>query len=235
MLRPRFIDQMAMELGDRYAFTSLARGRRAFQPEHVEPKWPRDRVADIKHVRLEVALDFERKEIAGTAMHRMTAITSGVAMLEFDAAEMTVTAVRVGSVTASFDLDAGKLGVTLPAPLKAGEEIEVAIDYHARPRRGLYFVGPDEGYPNKPVQALTQGEDEDSRYWFPCYDYPNDRTTSEVIATVPEKFTAISNGALISNTHHSSAHTRTFHWRHDVPHSTYLITLAAGEFATVED
>ena len=49
------------------------------------------------------------------------------------------------------------------------------------------------------MQAWTQGEDEDSRYWFPCYDYPNNRRTSEVIATVPENFTAVSNGALIAN------------------------------------
>ncbi len=235
MLRPRFIDQMALELGDHDAFASFARGRRAFQPEHVEPKWPRDRVADIKHVRLEVALDFERKEIAGTASHRLAAITDGITTLEFDAAEMTVTRMRAGSKPASFDLDDGKLFVTLPAPLKAGEEVEVAIDYHARPRRGLYFVGPDEGYPNKPVQAWTQGEDEDSRFWFPCYDYPNDRTTSEVIATVPENFTAISNGALIATRADVAKRTRTFHWRHDVPHSVYLMTLAAGEFAVIED
>ena len=31
------------------------------------------------------------------------------------------------------------------------------------------------------------------------------------------------------------AKTRTFHWRHDVPHSAYLITLAAGEFAMIEE
>src|SRR5262249_56126382 len=32
-----------------------------------------------------------------------------------------------------------------------------------------------------------------------------------------------------------AARTPTFRWRHDVPHSTYLITLAAGEFVTIED
>jgi hypothetical protein len=123
----------------------------------------------------------------------------------------------------------------MPRVLTAGDEIEVAIDYSARPRRGLYFVGPDDGYPNKPVQAWTQGEDEDSRYWFPCYDYPNNRATSEVVATVPENFTAVSNGALLETTSNRTAKIRTFHWRHDVPHSTYLITLAAGEFTMIEE
>ena len=61
--------------------------------------------------------------------------------------------------------------------------------------------------------SWTQGEDEDSRYWFPCYDYPNNRTTSEIVATVPEQFTAISNGALVGTSSDATAKTRTFHWR----------------------
>src|SRR5713101_2859926 len=236
MHKPRFLDQLAIDLGDRDAFTAaLARGRRAFQPDHVEPKWARDRSANIKHIKLEVALDFEAKKIAGTATHRLSAITGPLDRLEFDATELAIRAVRAGNEPASFETSDGKLRIVLPRALKADEEIEIAIDYSSQPRRGLYFVGPDEGYPNKPVEAWTQGEDEDSRYWFPCYDYPNNRTTSEVIATVPEKFTAISNGALIATSTNAAAKTRTFHWRHDLPHSTYLITLAAGEFAMIEE
>ncbi len=236
MHKPRFFDQLAMELGDDEAFTvAFARGRRAFQPQHVEAKWARDRDANINHIKLEVALDFEAKKISGTATHRLSAIAGPLERLEFDAAELDVKAVRAAGEPATFETSDGKLRIALPRALGAGEEIEIAIDYAGHPRRGLYFVGPDDGYPNKPRQAWTQGEDEDSRYWFPCYDYPNNRTTSEMIATVPEKFTAVSNGALIATSSNAAAKTRTFHWRHDVPHSTYLITLAAGEFALIEE
>ncbi len=155
--------------------------------------------------------------------------------LEFDAAEMEISAVRVGGEAHSFDHSDEKLRIPLERALHAGDEVEVAIDYSARPRRGLYFIGPDAGYPDKPLEAWTQGEDEDSRYWFPCYDYPNDRVTSEVVATVPETFTAVSNGELLSNNVNRAEHTRTFHWRHDVPHSSYLMSLAAGEFVEIRD
>ena len=236
MHKPRFLDQLAMDLGDREAFTvAFARGRRAFQPQHVEAKWARDRAANINHIKLEVALDFDAKKISGTATHRLSAITGPLDRLEFDAAELDIKAVRAGREPATFETSDGKLRIALPRALDAGEEIEIAIDYAGQPRRGLYFVGPDDAYPNKPRQAWTQGEDEDSRYWFPCYDYPNNRTTSEVIATVPEKFTAVSNGALIGTTSNAAAKTRTFHWRHDVPHFVYLMTLAAGEFALIEE
>jgi aminopeptidase N len=236
MHKPRNFDLLATELGDSEAFgVALARGRRAFQPEHVEPKWARDRAANIKHIKLEVALDFETRRISGTATHRLAAIAEPLEQLEFDATELEIRSVRANGEGAAFETAERKLRITLPHALKAGEEVELAIDYAGQPRRGLYFVGPDEAYPDKPVEAWTQGEDEDSRYWFPCYDYPNNRTTSEVIATVPEKFTAVSNGALIATTANAAAKTRTFHWRHDVPHSTYLITLACGEFAMIEE
>ena len=236
MHKPRFIDQLAAELGDRQAFHSAQAGRRPFQPDHVEPRWARDRLADIRHIRLEVTLDFERRAITGTATHRLAAIVDDLARLEFDEAELEIKAVRAAGRPVAFTTDGGKLAVTLSDPIKAGAELEIAIDYAAvRARRGLYFVGPDAAYPDKPVEAWTQGEDEDSRYWFPCYDYPNDKATSEVIVTVPERFMAISNGELIATNPGPASATRTFHWRQEVPHSAYLIMLAAGEFVELRD
>ena len=139
-----------MDLGDREAFTvAFARGRRAFQPQHVEAKWARDRAANINHIKLEVALDFDAKKISGTATHRLSAITGPLERLEFDAAELEIKAVRAGGEPASFETADGKLLITLPRALGAGEEIEIAIDYAGQPRRGLYFVGPDDAYPKK--------------------------------------------------------------------------------------
>src|ERR1700735_3044296 len=87
MHKPRFLDQFGLDLGDREAFTvAFARGRRAFQPQHVEAKWARDRDANINHVKLEVTLDFDAKKISGTATHRLSAITGQLERLQFDAA-----------------------------------------------------------------------------------------------------------------------------------------------------
>ena len=108
----------------------------------------------------------------------------------------------------------------------------LAIDYTGAPRRGLYFIAPDAGYPDKPTQVWTQGQDEDSRYWFPCFDQPHEKATSEVTVTVPANLFAVSNGVLVSD--RTSGNRRTLHWRLDVPHSCYLVTLAVGDFATIE-
>src|SRR5208282_987782 len=126
MHKPRFLDQLAMELGEREAFTvAFARGRRAFQPEHVEAKWARDRAANINHIKLEVALDFDARKISGTATHRLSAIAGPLERLEFDAAELEIRAVRAGGESATFETSDGKLRIALPRALGDGEEVEV--------------------------------------------------------------------------------------------------------------
>ena len=85
-------------------------------------------------------------------------------------------------------------------PTTAGKPIVIEVQYRVeQPQRGLYFIGPSADYPQKPIQVWTQGEDEDSRYWFPCFDYPGQLATSEIRVRVPKQYLAISNGELVVN------------------------------------
>ena len=101
------------------------------------------------------------------------------------------------------------------------------------PRRGIYFTGPESAYPNKPYQTWTQGQDEDSRYWFPTFDYPNQKATLEMRVRVPQGFTAVSNGALVAQKT-EGAHTH-FHYRLGHPIVPYLVSLVVAEFSFWED
>jgi len=208
---------------------------REFAFPGTRARWAPDRVVDIQHLALALEVDPARRSVVGSVTLRCRVIADDTRSVELDAVELTIDRVTADGAAARFRHDGKKLRIELPSPAAAGAELVLAIGYRGAPRRGLYFIGPSEAYPGKPVQIWSQGQDEDSRYWFPCYDYPNNRTTSEVIATVPEKFTVISNGALIATSANTAAKTRTFHWRHDVPHSAYLITLAAGEFTMIEE
>ena len=108
----------------------------------------------------------------------------------------------------------------------------MAIEYSGSPSRGLYFVDPAAGYPKKMLSFWTQGESEDTRCWLPCYDYPNERATSEMIITVPKPLFVLSNGVL-AETKCDSGETTTYHWKMDVPHVSYLISLAGADFASL--
>jgi len=247
--RDNLRDLMELSCGRAYGL-SLAQERRPFALPGDESHWPRERVFDIKHVKLELTLDVENKGLHGTATHILTPINDGLTFVEFDAAELQIDKV-VGwegwleghpqsisqgpssnnGTLLSYSYEDSKLRIDLGSPHKAGKETTIQIEYHCTPRRGLYFNAPDASYPGRPRQVWTQGEDEDSRYWFPCYDFPNERFTSEIIVTVPREWTTISNGRLVSVKENGRA--KTYHWSQEMPHPTYLMSLVAGEYTEI--
>ncbi|MBM4380682.1 MAG: M1 family metallopeptidase, partial [Deltaproteobacteria bacterium] len=184
----------------------------------------------VLHLALDVALDFERAAVSGTCTTRLAAVRA-VDTVSFDAVELQVSGVTVDGKAARFTNSGRHLHVTLPRKLKAGAEAEVRVSYAARPTRGLYFLAPDAGYPKRPTQAWTQGQDEDSRCWFPCLDAPAQKAATELRATFPEHFTSVSNGQLVSDKRARGK--RTQHWKLDRPHAPYLMTLVVGEFDEV--
>jgi aminopeptidase N len=205
---------------------------REFAFPGTRAKYAPDRIVDIQHLALVLDVDPLQRAVAGTATLRCQVIAGGTRSVELDAVELTIDGVTVGDKPAKFRHDGRKLRVELPGPATAGSELVLAITYRGAPRRGLYFIGPDDGYPDKPVQVWSQGQDEDSRYWFPCLDTPNEKATSELRVTVPGHLFALSNGTLVGDK--TAGGKRTLHWRLDVPHSCYLVTLAVGDFAAIE-
>src|SRR5438105_7924604 len=170
-----------------------------------------DRVVDIQHLALVLEVDPSERAVAGTVTLRGAVIAPGTKSVELDAVELTIDKVTVGGKPAAFRHDGKRLRIELPAAQQAAAELVIAIAYKGAPRRGLYFVGPDDGYPSKPVQAWTQGQDEDSRYWFPCFDSPHEKATSELTVTVPAHLFALSNGVLVSDK--TKGNKRTLHWK----------------------
>ena len=93
-------------------------------------------MSNIKHIKLEVALDFDAKKISGTATHRLSAIAGPLERLEFDAAELEIKAVRAGGEPATFETSDGKLRIAMPRALQRARKSKIAIDYRgsAAPR-----------------------------------------------------------------------------------------------------
>ena len=216
-----------------------SRSGRAFEAATAPPEGKRyapDKLVDVLHIKLDVTFDLGQREVRGRATHTVAPIMDGLKRLVLDCCELTVEHVREGSGKAlRFDHDGAKLTVFFPKALQRGERLDVAVDYHGRPRMGLYFTGPTKDYPGTAAQVWSQGQDEDSRYWFPCFDYPNEKATSETVVTVPERWTVVGNGKLLSVKHDKKARTRVFHHRESTPHVAYLVSIACGEFSKIEE
>jgi aminopeptidase N len=198
-----------------------------FSLETATLHYAEERPVRARQLALDVTLDFARRALSGTATHTLEVVRP-VRRLTFDAVDLDIEAVEVDGRPAAFDASsAQRVVVTLPR-VKAGDALVVKLRYRCTPSRGLYFVGPDAAYPDRPRQAWTQGQDIDSRHWFPCLDTPAQKCSSEVRATFPREMTALSNGALVKDSVRGAR--RTMHYRLDAPHSPYLVTLVVGQF-----
>ena len=200
---------------------------------HADEPFARSKDYHLEHSRIALRFDLEQKKVIGDVIHTLT-ILRDTERITFDSAGLQIQSVTLNKAVATFEISEDKLRVALLKPAKPGDKFSVEIKYEAKPTKGLYFILPDKDYPNRPRQVWTQGESEDTRYYLPTYDYPNDRLTTETILTVPAEWLTVSNGKLISVTDAGSG-LKNWTWRESQPSSTYLITVVAGEFAEAKD
>ncbi len=218
-----------------------ARGRRPFAKPGTPPRDERIRFVDVKHIKAELSLDAKEKQIRGKVTHTVSPLHPYLTQVELDCApELKVSRVTCSGapggtpVACKFKTSGEKLTITLDKPCGPGETIDLAVEYAGRPIKGMEFILADPAYPERPMAIWTQGESEDTHFWLPCYDHPNDRATSEMIITVNDPLFVVSNGSLVE-TRKNSGGTTTYHWKMDLPHSSYLISLAVGDFVAYHD
>ncbi|NET12475.1 MAG: M1 family metallopeptidase [Okeania sp. SIO1H6] len=207
---------------------------KSFELPGAKPHYNPDSPGKVEHIFLDLELDIPNHSFHGNCIISLNPVRSGIDKLTLDAVDLEIKSIKVNNTEQTFDYDGEELQIYLQPTTEAGKRIKVAIAYAANnPQRGIYFITPDKHYPNKPTQVWTQGEDEDSRYWFPCFDYPGQLSTSEIRVKVPHKFIAISNGELINT--EESEDNKTYHWMQKQVHPTYLMTLAVGKFVEIKD
>jgi aminopeptidase N len=196
-------------------------------------KYARERTADVKHLRLDVTPDFAARTIRGTADITFAALTVPLSEWELDAVGLHVESITLaGTTLLHTDQTEEKIRLTF-SPLAPEAQARISITYSAQPANGLFFRTPAQGYPAGDTQVWSQGEAELHRFWFPCFDAPNDRLTTEVICHVPEGMQVVSNGQLLNLSRDADGLLR-WHWRQDIPHAQYLLALAAGHFHRME-
>jgi len=217
-----------------FALTALLMIFAAAPQLFADEPYARSRDYDLQHSKIALRFNLEQKKVLGEVTHSLSILRDGTAKIVFDSAGLTVQKVTVNKAAAKFETTAGKLIIPLASEAKAGDKFEITIRYEAKPTKGMYFILPDKDYPNRPSQIWTQGESEDTHYYLPTYDYPNDRLTTETILTVPASWITVSNGKLISVTDAGKG-LKTWYWKESVPTSTYLITVVAGEFDEVKE
>ena len=212
----------------------------SFPPSQYIP----DHEFDTRHIALDLRFDWEHEELTGVETIVFKPLLANLRRIELDAAEMTITSVKLGDAGALkyvMDLPNQKLRIELDRPYQPSDELTAVIEYHTNGPQtrlaglvgaALRFIKPSPEDPTRPKQIWSQGESEYNHYWFPCYDHPNDFFTSEITATVEKPLSVISNGKLIETRDNKNG-TRTFHWKIEQPHASYLTSIIIGEYTPI--
>lgn len=211
-------------------------------------QWMRGSRYDVQHYKIDVRFDWAKETVAGTVAVTLKPVVPKLRRVELDAgATMRFSSITNGAgakLKYESKPEIEKLYVDLDRDYALGETITLVIAYDTAGQQagggllgafgnGLVFIKPTEKEPNLPMQIWSQGETQYNHNWFPCYDFPNDKATSEMIATVESKYTVVSNGSQLTDKDNGNG-THTVHWKMDQPHASYLISIAVGEFVPVE-
>ena len=198
------------------------------------------RTFDVLHYTINTRFDVPQKTVIGDTLISLKPLANDFNSFALDASSMKIEAVTLvdNDTALKWTQPPNKLAIALDRAYEPSETINVRIRYRSTPERGLYFVAQNQasspGAVSKPAQVWTQGEPEENHHWFPCYDFPDDKATSEQYITTGATEIAISNGKLIEMTTNGDG-TRTFHWKMEQPHASYLTSLVVGNYAKLED
>jgi aminopeptidase N len=182
---------------------------------------------DVSHYDLALRYRPHSHRGIATAVISATA-THGLSRFNLDYRGPRVRAVTVGGRPAEFSEDGEELIVTPAAPIDAGAEFEVRIEYRGRLRLMRDPDGALEGWVPTRDGAYVVGEPLGSQTWFPCNNIPTDKATYDFRLTVPRGRKAFGNGVLADRIRNPK--TTTFAWAMDEPMATYLATATNGRF-----
>jgi aminopeptidase N len=208
----------------------ITRGQDTPVPRQYAP----DRTFQVHHLALDVTPDFRQRSVSGTATITFQPIATPLEEMKLDAVNLRIQSVESPEKIESYYSTADHLIITFAQPIPAEKETRVTITYSAEPKIGMYFRTPELGFKAEEEHLFTQGEEIDARHWYPCFDAPNEKFTTEMTCHVPQGMIALSNGKLVSEDK-DAAGLSVFHWTQELPMANYLVTLVAGHFKKWED
>lgn len=188
---------------------------------------------DLQHVRWKVEFDLRTATVKGDVVNTVKPLRAGLWEVRLDAGPMEIKRVEADWAPAVHRRSGEAIYVRLPKPANPNRLVHIRVVYEARPTAGAYFVADQRAFPSTTGMVYTQGEMEDTRYWLPTYDFPDDFATSEGTLVVPGTWNTLSNGKLLGVK--AEGKQRLFRWKMDKPHATYLISFVAGRYAEIRE
>ncbi|MBL0946868.1 M1 family metallopeptidase [Brevundimonas sp.] len=194
--------------------------------------YARPEIARVHHVDLNLAADFERRMLAGTASLSITA-EPGATEIILDIRDLDIHGVR--SDDGPLDYTIGQESPFMGKPLIIAipfTEGRIHIDYSTRPEAAaLQWLKPEQTAGGRLPYMFSQGQAILTRTWIPTQDSPGIRQTYSARISVPEGMTAVMSAEMLTPGGEPDPRGRAFHFRMDNPVPPYLIAIGVGDIA----
>lgn len=153
----------------------------------------------------------------------------------FDMRGLTIDSVKVDDRIAIFSTDSAGLYVHLYLVMPRNVNFAVKVWYHGSPRtpKGETWGGFTWGEPTYSIGVGFVSQDVSlTRYWMPCLDLPDSKSSVDFHITVPRPLVAAATGKLVRID--TGANYLTYHWSENNPCATYLMCFAVGHYTRIQ-
>ncbi|MBZ4041716.1 hydrolase/aminopeptidase [Flavobacterium hibisci] len=195
-----------------------------------EHSYSKPELAVVKHLDLDIKVDFDTQTISGKASWLIDNISKGNEII-FDENTLNITKVTLGDEEKETKFELGKDTEFHGKPLHITIEpntTKVNIYYSTtKDAVALQWLKPEQTADKKHPFLFSQGESVWSRTWIPCQDSPGIRFTYNAKVTVPKDLLAVMSAVNPQKKNDTGVYT--FKQYKAIP--SYLMAIAVGDIA----
>lgn len=201
-----------------------------------EHSYSKPELAVVKHLDLDIKVDFDTQTISGKASWQIDNVSKGNEII-FDENTLNITKVTLGDDEKETKFELGKdvefhgkpLHITIePTTTKVNIYYSTTKDAVA-----LQWLKPEQTADKKKPFLFSQGESVWSRTWIPCQDSPGIRFTYNAKVTVPKDLLAVMSAVNPQKKNDTGVYT----FKQDKAIPSYLMAIAVGdiEFQSIDN
>ncbi|OMQ11012.1 hydrolase/aminopeptidase [[Flexibacter] sp. ATCC 35103] len=201
-----------------------------------EHSYAKPELAVVKHLDLDIKVDFDTQTISGKASWLIDNASKGNEII-FDENTLNITKVTLGDDEKETKFELGKDVEFHGKPLHITIEpntTKVNIYYSTtKDAVALQWLTPEQTADKKKPFVFSQGESVWSRTWIPCQDSPGIRFTYNAKVTVPKDLLAVMSAVNPQKKNDTGVYT----FKQDKAIPSYLMAIAVGdiEFQSIDN
>lgn len=201
-----------------------------------EHSYSKPELAVVKHLDLDIKVDFDTQTISGKASWQIDNVSKGNEII-FDENTLNITKVTLGNDEKETKFELGKDVEFHGKPLHITIEpntTKVNIYYSTtKDAVALQWLKPEQTADKKKPFLFSQGESIWSRTWIPCQDSPGIRFTYNAKVTVPKDLLAVMSAVNPQKKNDTGVYT----FKQDKAIPSYLMAIAVGdiEFQSIDN